>query len=286
MVSARWSWWSSASSTGVTRAVPHRLDRSTSRGSRRPRSSRNTRSAGPSGISLGAITIPSPCQVTPTGPPSRLGRAYSRTLVGESVLDDICSKILAMRSRIRPDLPCRSVSAARSRHRAARPASGSPSESERTRGSSRVAADRVLTRRAQPGERRIERVPERKLSRGDRETSTRLAVGDREQMGSGAATVIWIGRSLPPHIPRGVRASHGGDSAGAVPDAHRAAAHGEPRVRSLLGSMSYELLAPASARWGAGGSPSGRARCPRTAADRSPARCPWSGSLSPSFNFP
>jgi len=55
----------------------------------------------------------------------------------------------------------------------------------------------VRTRRAQPGKRRTERAPKLELREGDRETSTRVAVGDREQMGSGAATVISIGRVLP-----------------------------------------------------------------------------------------
>ncbi len=47
------------------------------------------------------------------------------------------------RVRLRLDLLCRSFSPARSRHRAARPASGSPSESERTRGPPGRAADRA-----------------------------------------------------------------------------------------------------------------------------------------------
>jgi hypothetical protein len=51
---------------------------------------------------------------------------------------------------------------------------------------------------------------------------------DVEQL-VGVATVIRIGRSLP-HIPRALRASAGGDSAGAATTPIRAAAHGESRV--------------------------------------------------------
>src|SRR5678815_1563875 len=47
-----------------------------------------------------AVASIPPCQVTPTGPLSRLGRVYSRASAGGSVFDDTCSKIFAMCSRI------------------------------------------------------------------------------------------------------------------------------------------------------------------------------------------
>ena len=56
----------------------------------------------------------------------------------------------------------------------------------------------------------------------DRGMSTRLAVGDRERMGSG----------------RGPRRT-GGSSAGAVPTPIRVAAHGDSRVRALPSAMPY-----------------------------------------------
>jgi hypothetical protein len=62
------------------------------------------------------------------------------------------------------------------------------------------------------------------------------AVGDRERMGSAAATVIWIGRWLSAHTSRRSRMT-GGCSAGAVPDSHpRSSPRRAERVRALLGA--------------------------------------------------
>jgi hypothetical protein len=70
--------------------------------------------------------------------------------------------------------------------------------------------------------------------------------------GVGVATVTRIGRSLSPHIPRGVRACRGGHSAGAPPTPIRAAAHGDLRVHALLGlrHLSWRRSAPATPRAG------------------------------------
>ncbi len=63
------------------------------------RSKRSPESAPKRSGTFAVASIPR-CQVSPTGPLSRVGRVDSRALVGGSVFDDICSKIFAMRSRI------------------------------------------------------------------------------------------------------------------------------------------------------------------------------------------
>jgi hypothetical protein len=77
-------------------------------------------------------------------------------------------------------------------------------------------------------------LPKQKALRATSQDANAARRGRPRADGVGVATVIWIGRSLPPHIPRAFRAGTGGDSAGAAPTPIRAAAHGEPRVRVLL----------------------------------------------------
>jgi len=76
-----------------------------------------------------------------------------------------------------------------------------------------------------------------------RETSTRLAVGDREQMASGPRfRPGWAGRGPAPTSRRPRRT--GGDPAGAVSAAHRAAAPRRAACTRLPGSMSFPAPGP------------------------------------------
>ena len=136
---------------------------------------------------------------------------------------------------------------AKNRHRAKAASAGSE-EPE-----ARPAALPASARRAHPAARSSRRHSIRSpMSIWNRLSSLGRGATARRQRGSPWATASGWGRGrdrdqdwpfVAPPIPRGVRACRGGDSAGAVPTPIRAAAHGEPRARALLCSMSCGLLA-------------------------------------------